>query len=329
MADESTALVPLQERTGPVMEAATWGAYEIMHRPLRKERLARILEEFHELRREMTGVVPISKDVLAPAATCVIIGRSSLVMSLCEKVARIAQVEVPVLITGETGTGKELVARALHKVGPRRERRFVTVNCSAVVETLFESELFGHVRGAFTGAVQNRAGAFEERFVFGDIAEQQTHHLSERNKGLDKMVELITVSVDTPFAQKRFAEQAKIANVTFTVTKLLSGNGAYTQVKFVPHDTDTFNALVESAALDIHAYIIQCNNRQYGDSRIRAPYKDRWKRDLLRVMERHKAMPAGALTQGTVPVAFGLLTEDGFPHAGRLDHTDGRGRCDF
>jgi DNA-binding NtrC family response regulator len=65
------------------------------------------------------------------------------------------------LITGETGTGKELVARALHKTGPRRERRFVAVNCSAVVETLFESELFGHMRGAFTGATENKPGLFE------------------------------------------------------------------------------------------------------------------------------------------------------------------------
>jgi DNA-binding NtrC family response regulator len=66
-----------------------------------------------------------------------------------------------VLVTGETGTGKELVARALHELGPRKTKKLVTVNCSAVVETLFESELFGHVRGAFTGANTDKAGVFE------------------------------------------------------------------------------------------------------------------------------------------------------------------------
>jgi transcriptional regulator with GAF, ATPase, and Fis domain len=66
-----------------------------------------------------------------------------------------------VLVTGETGTGKELVAKALHRLGPRQAKKLITVNCSAVVETLFESELFGHVRGAFTGATHDKTGVFE------------------------------------------------------------------------------------------------------------------------------------------------------------------------
>src|SRR5262249_51342257 len=66
-----------------------------------------------------------------------------------------------VLINGETGTGKELAARAFHRAGPRNAKPFVTINCSAVVDSLFESELFGHVRGAFTGAVESKTGLFE------------------------------------------------------------------------------------------------------------------------------------------------------------------------
>jgi transcriptional regulator with PAS, ATPase and Fis domain len=76
-------------------------------------------------------------------------------------VRRIAPHARAALVTGETGTGKEGIARAIHDLGPRRTRKFVTVNCSAVVETLFESELFGHMRGAFTGADTNKPGLFE------------------------------------------------------------------------------------------------------------------------------------------------------------------------
>lgn len=147
-----------EDRTGPVMEAATWGAYEIMRRPLRKERLARVLHELSELRREMDHPLVISKDTIAPAATCVIVGRSSLVMGLCEKIARIAQVEVPVLITGETGTGKELVAEAIAQLSSRFGKPFVVINSAAVPDTLMESELFGYERGAFTGAVAPKEG---------------------------------------------------------------------------------------------------------------------------------------------------------------------------
>jgi len=147
-----------QERTGPVMEAATFGAYEIMRRPLHKERIDRVLTELKDLRAEMAHVVLIDKDLIAPAATCVIVGRSTLVMSLCEKVARIAQVEVPVLVTGETGTGKELVAEAIAQLSSRFGKPFVVINSAAVPEALLESELFGYERGAFTGAVASKEG---------------------------------------------------------------------------------------------------------------------------------------------------------------------------
>jgi two-component system response regulator HydG len=89
------------------------------------------------------------------------IGRGPLMQELFGMIRRLAPHVRTALVTGETGTGKELVARALHAIGPRRDRRFVTVNCSAVVETLFENELFGHVRGAFTGATENKPGLFE------------------------------------------------------------------------------------------------------------------------------------------------------------------------
>jgi DNA-binding NtrC family response regulator len=150
--------VTSEERTGPVMEAATAGAYEIIRRPLRKEQIARVLNELHELGKEMEHAIPISKDLIAPAATCVIVGRSTLVMSLVEKVARIAQVEVPVLVTGETGTGKELVAEAIAQLSSRFGKPFVVINAAAMPETLLESELFGYEKGAFTGAMAPKDG---------------------------------------------------------------------------------------------------------------------------------------------------------------------------
>jgi transcriptional regulator with GAF, ATPase, and Fis domain len=90
-----------------------------------------------------------------------IVGRSPVVVRMLEVVDRAAATSLPVVIVGESGTGKELVARALHENGPRKAGPFVAINCSAVPETLLESELFGHVRGSFTGADRDRRGLFE------------------------------------------------------------------------------------------------------------------------------------------------------------------------
>ncbi|MBW1760151.1 MAG: sigma-54-dependent Fis family transcriptional regulator [Deltaproteobacteria bacterium] len=104
-----------------------------------------------------------------------IIGQSAEIRDILGRIVRIAPTDATVLITGESGTGKELVARAIHANSLRAERPFVSINCAALPETLLESELFGHMRGAFTGAVQTRKGLFEEAnggtFFFDEIAD--------------------------------------------------------------------------------------------------------------------------------------------------------------
>lgn len=168
-----------EEQTGPVMKAAISGAYEIMRKPLNRQRLKLVLHELEDLTRELHGAVDIFENTVAPAATCVIVGRSSMTMGLCEKLARIAQVDVPVLVTGETGTGKELVAKAIVELSSRAEKPFVVINSAAVPGSLLESELFGHERGAFTGAVTSSEGMLKTAdggcVFFDEIGELPLH----------------------------------------------------------------------------------------------------------------------------------------------------------
>jgi two-component system response regulator HydG len=104
-----------------------------------------------------------------------LVGRSAPMRDLLTKIVRVAPTDATVLITGESGTGKELIARAIHANSKRSQRPFVPVNCAAISEQLLESELFGHVKGAFTGAVKLRQGLFEDAkggtFFFDEIAE--------------------------------------------------------------------------------------------------------------------------------------------------------------
>jgi len=143
------------------IDAIRHGAYDYLSKPFRldeiklaarrvleAQRLGRENRQYRQELRERYGVERL-------------IGQSPEMVAIYRLVARVAALDTTVLVQGETGTGKELVARAIHYASPRAERPFVVVDCAALPETLFESELFGHERGAFTGAVQSRRGLLE------------------------------------------------------------------------------------------------------------------------------------------------------------------------
>jgi DNA-binding NtrC family response regulator len=143
------------------VEAIKLGAREYLTKPFDFERLRQVLVDIrHELERR-AEVVALESQVARQLEFCGMLGRSPAMQEVFSLIQRLAPHAKVVLLTGETGTGKELAARAFHQAGTRRGRAFVTINCSAVVDTLFESELFGHVRGAFTGAMEAKAGVFE------------------------------------------------------------------------------------------------------------------------------------------------------------------------
>jgi len=156
------------------VEAMRMGAYDYIPKPIDPVRLRTILQNANRQREadsdaELQATRRQSRDTgtLGP-----LVGSSSRMKAIFQMIERVAPSNVSVLVTGESGTGKELVARALHDLSSRRLKPFVAVNCAAIPETLIESEIFGHEKGAFTGAVERRAGCFE-------LAEEGTLLLDE------------------------------------------------------------------------------------------------------------------------------------------------------
>jgi DNA-binding NtrC family response regulator len=143
------------------VEAIRKGASDYLNKPVPmavlRERIGALIEESQRQQR----AAAIDDSVLNDAQFGGMIGRSPAMWELFSRIRRVSPHYRTVLVTGDTGTGKELAARALHAGSPMSKGNFVVLNCSAVVETLFESELFGHVRGSFTGATQDKIGLFE------------------------------------------------------------------------------------------------------------------------------------------------------------------------
>jgi two-component system nitrogen regulation response regulator GlnG len=140
------------------IEAMKGGAFDYLVKPLALDRVSQVLSRAFDAARLMRVPAVLPDEQSGDR----IVGRSSVMQEMCKAIGRIAPQDVNVLILGESGTGKELVARAIYQHSKRADKPFLAINCAAIPETLLESELFGHERGAFTGADRRRVGKFEQ-----------------------------------------------------------------------------------------------------------------------------------------------------------------------
>ncbi len=157
----AVVLLTAQGSIQVAVDAMKMGAYDFLQKPVDATRLRTILANATRQRDTAIELEVARRRLRETGVLGAMVGTSRAMKDIFALIEQIAPSNVSVLITGESGTGKELVARTLHELSPRKVRPFVAVNCAAIPETLIESEIFGHEKGSFTGAVERRAGCFE------------------------------------------------------------------------------------------------------------------------------------------------------------------------
>src|SRR5438309_2354240 len=154
--------VTLAKGADTAIEAMKQGAYDYLFKPLDLDQLRRVVGEAVEVARRMRAPAIVAETAADPDVEGAVVGGCPAMREVYKAIGRVAGQNVPVLITGASGTGKELVARAVYQHSARAKAPFLALNCAAIPEPLLESELFGHERGAFTGADRRRIGKFEQ-----------------------------------------------------------------------------------------------------------------------------------------------------------------------
>jgi DNA-binding NtrC family response regulator len=196
------------------VEAMREGAYDYISKPFDPDELLIVIDRFIKHRGLEIENVRLKEEIAEYKQFQHIVGKSPAMLTIFEKIDVVAKTDSSVMIYGESGTGKELVANAIHNLSPRKDKPFIKINCAAIPETLLESELFGHEKGAFTGAAQRRKGKFEiangGTIFFDEIGDMPLSlqakllrilesHTFERLGGN----ELLTVDVRTIYATRK------------------------------------------------------------------------------------------------------------------------------
>ncbi len=148
--------------TGLIIEATQKGAHDVLRKEALSFELRPIVESALQTVEDRRGVDQVPTELPSVDGRSKIIGVSRALQDVFKLVGRVARSDAPVLVSGESGTGKELVAKAVHEYSPRKQQEMITINCGAIPENLLESELFGHEKGSFTGAIARREGRFEQ-----------------------------------------------------------------------------------------------------------------------------------------------------------------------
>src|SRR5271169_2415811 len=154
-------LLTAQGSVDSAVQAMKMGAYDYIQKPVDVQRLRNILQNAARLRETSVELEVTRRKLRDTGVLGSLVGASKKMQEIFRLIDLVAPSTASVLITGESGTGKELVARTIHNLSPRKAKPFVAINCSAIPETLIESEIFGHEKGAFTGAMERRTGCFE------------------------------------------------------------------------------------------------------------------------------------------------------------------------
>ena len=246
------------------VEAMQSGAFDFISKPFVPEVVKAVAKRATERAKLMRENVILRVEAKRYAFADEILGESKPILEMKEKISRVAPTNATVLITGETGTGKELVARAIHKGSLRKDENFLAVNCAAVSEQLLESELFGHEKGSFTGADKAKQGLFEAASggtLFLDEAGEMSMNLQAKLLRVLTDGEILRVGATTPRSVDVRILVATHRNLEERVKENLFREDLYYRLAVIPIDVPPLRARREDIPLLVE-YLLQETSRE-------------------------------------------------------------------